>query len=194
MGEIFTDYVIVNVSNYKIENNKTLASITVSELKCLPLTKNHALCLSGEESIDKYVFSTILPLKIDKNKSIGARVLCKKDDSGAVEICYGKVDYNFYERCRNIATLIEEYNSEVKNTRDSYIISHLVKILFNMLADRMRKIFASQNNLALLIYGEQSIEKMYQEIIKLENLTGLVGSVEKIEKEMIKNKSSVLER
>lgn len=195
MKETYADYVIVNVSNYTIRNNEAKTSLKVSELKCLPRNFEKALNVGYDETIEKYLFSPILPFTMSSEKFLGAGVLCKIDEKGVMDVC-GEVgaDTGFYTRSTNLAQIIDSYKREMKVDKDRQIINHLASILSNMLSNRLMGLYSKTNNLALCFNAQKSLSNLNGRVMSLNNLENLVIDIQNYEDEFKKQKLSGLGR
>lgn len=195
MKETYADYIIVNVGNYVITNPETQLSMSVSELKCLPKRFDKALNVGYDDSIERYLFSPILPFRLESDVFLGAGILCKKNEFNEMDVC-GEVgaETSFYTRCLNIAQIIDDYKSEMSVEKDRQIINHLAKILSNMLSNRVMKMFAKTNNLALCYNAQNTIAKLDKRVKELDRLEDLVLGLQKYENEFRKERLNSFER
>lgn len=188
MKETYADYIIVNVSNYTIKNTEEMLALSVSELKCLPRDFEKSLYVGSDDTIEKYLFSPILPYKLNREKFMGAGVLCKLDESGNMDVCADAgADTDFYVRCLNLAQLIDLYKVQMKFDKDRQIINHLAKVLSNMLTNRIMKLYSKTNNLALCHHAQKTLANLDKRVMALDNLEDLVLGLEEYEINFIKN-------
>lgn len=185
MKETYADYIIVNVSNYVVTNNKTGGKLRVSELKCLPRDFKKSLSVGNEETIEKYLFSPVLPFKyVDRELLWGAGILCKIDELGSMDVCVEVgADTDFYVRCLNFARLIDLYKGEMKLDKDRQIIDFVAKKLSSMLAERLLRLYANTKNLALISVAQNSLVKLNKRVMSLDNLELFVLDFQNYEKE-----------
>ena len=188
MKETYADYIVVNVSNYTIKNTEEMLALSVSELKCLPRNFEKSLYVGSDDTIEKYLFSPILPYKLNSEKFMGAGVLCKLDESGNMDVCADAgADTNFYVRCLNLAQLIDLYKGQMKFDKDRQIINHLAKVLSNMLTNRIMKLYSKTNNLALCHHAQKTLVNLDKRVMALDDLENLVLGLEEYEINFIKN-------
>lgn len=181
----FGDYIIVNVQNYTVKNKRTNAESGFCNVFCIPTSPKGCLSLSDKSGILRYGFSSTLPFKIGKSICMGASVLCEYDDKkGHPTICTDEiVNFGYYVRCIHLAKVIDSYFPLCETDNDFKIIDVLSNKLGDMLALRLKEVFESRNNKALLAFGNRTIKKMLDRLDTHENIVNLVQGIMEIDKQ-----------
>lgn len=178
------DYVIVYKTGFQLTKKDFPIAINFNEIVCMPLRKESALRVGGSNGIDKYMFVTTKFGNEKTNELLGARVPLVLNSDGNIKIDYNqKIDYSFYDRCRNLASVVENFKDEIYGEDDQKYWDCMFNVLDNLIINRVRAIFKAKHNKALEIYGEQSVRKIHNELKKVNGLENLVNGIEKLEME-----------